>query len=43
MACNKYARLIEMGSEGFTQREWAVIHLNQGICQQFQEQYAQSI
>lgn len=43
MAFNKYKRLIEMGAEGFTQREWAVIHLNQGICLQFQEQYQQAL
>jgi hypothetical protein len=43
MAFNKYARLIEMGSEGFTQREWAVVHLNQGICLQFQEQFEKAI
>ena len=35
MASNKYRRLIEEGAEGFAQREWAVIHLNRGICLQF--------
>jgi hypothetical protein len=32
-----------MGSDGFIQREWAVIHLNQGICQQFLEQFDKAI
>ena len=35
MAKNKYERLKELGSDGFSQREWAIIHLNQGICYQF--------
>lgn len=35
MASNKYARLIQMGSEGLSQREWSVVHLNQAICYHF--------
>lgn len=31
MAMNKYMRLIEQGGEGFSQREWAVVHLNTAI------------
>lgn len=43
MAKNKYERLIQMGSEGFSQREWAVIHLNQAISYQFLEAYDQAL
>lgn len=43
MAYNKYCRLIEAGSEGFTAREWAVVHLNQGIALQFMEQFEKAI
>lgn len=43
MAYNKYCRLIEAGSEGFTVREWAIVHLNQGISLQFMEQFDKAI
>lgn len=43
MAYNKYNRLIEQGSEGFSQREWAIINLNRGICLQFQQRYDEAI
>jgi len=43
MAYNKYTRLIELNSDGFTQREWAIINLNQGICLMFLDQLDKSL
>ena len=43
MASNKYKQLIERGPEGFGQRDWAVIHLNTGICLQFQEKHQEAL
>lgn len=43
MAMNKLLRLIKMGADGLTRREWAVVHLNLGICLQFQDRLEEAL
>ena len=43
MAMNKYIRLIDMGGDGFSPREWAVVHLNLAISLQFQNRLEEAL